>query len=110
MGQRFSLRQLHHEVTLALVLLETMEGRDVLVAEGGQQLGLSLEASKPLLILRHALRQHLDRHISIEALVTCSINHTHPTLAELGGDAVVAEGGADHLQSSDRFMRRSIAR
>jgi large subunit ribosomal protein L13 len=45
-----------------------------------------------------------------ELLVERAPHLPHPAGADLLDDAVVAEGGADHALSSDRFMRSSNAR
>ncbi len=42
----------------------------------------------------HTLRQHLQRHIPVEGRVTGTVDLAHAALADLGGDSVVAEGGA----------------
>ncbi len=41
-------------------------------------------------------RQELERHNPPELGVLGFVNHTHPTLAELGEDFAVTDGRADH--------------
>jgi hypothetical protein len=71
---------------------------DVRVIERRQRLGLALEPRQPRRILRHLLRQHLDRHVAVKALVARPVHHPHPTLADLRGDAVVAEPATDEVE------------
>ena len=79
------------------MLLQPVQSGDVLVIQRGEELGLSFEAGEPLLILRHRLGQHLDRHISIQPLVLASIDFTHPTSADLLDDAVMPERATDEV-------------
>ena len=49
------------------------------------------------------------RHVPVEPFVMRPVHLSPPASADLLDDAVVAEGGADHLQSSGKFMRRNRA-
>jgi hypothetical protein len=95
LGQCLALGQLHHKEALPVVFFETVKSGDILVTEGGEELGFSLESGQSIRILCHRLGQHLDRHIPIQSLVVRSVDHPHPALANLLDDAVVPEGGAD---------------
>ena len=64
----------------------------------GNSLRLPLEPGQPLSILRNRLVQHFDRHIPIQPFITSAVDLSHPTLADLLDDAVVAEGGANKVR------------
>ena len=76
--------------------LEAIDVGDAGVVEGGQQLRLTLEPCEPIGITRHLGGQHLDRHLAAEIRVGGSIHLPHPAGADLGGDLVGTEAGADH--------------
>ena len=45
-------------------------------------------------IVRERLWQDLERHVAVELGISGSIHLAHPAFADLGGDAIRAEGGA----------------
>ena len=63
--QRRPLDQFHDEGLDALRLFEAMDLRDVRVVQGGERLGLALEAGDPFGISGERRRQDLDRDITI---------------------------------------------
>jgi len=91
LGQGLALGQLHDEIALALVLLETVESRDVLMAERGKKLCLSLETGNPVRILSHRLEKHLDRHLPIKLGVPRPIHLSHAPCAEGTKDLVTSK-------------------
>jgi hypothetical protein len=82
LAQGFTDRQLHDQKALAVVLLEAVEGGDVLVAERCQHPGLAFEAGQAFGILRHLLEQHLDRDLAIELGVPRPIHLSHSSGTE----------------------------
>ncbi len=66
-GQRLAVDQLHDQEARALLGLEAVQGGDVGVVERGQHPRLALEPGQPLGVLRHRLRQHLDRNLAVGA-------------------------------------------
>src|SRR5262249_17999991 len=88
-AQRLALDQLHHQ----RALLDPINLSDVGMIESGQRPGFALEARHAVSVSREALRQDFDRHIAPELGIGGSPDFAHPTLAELGGDLVVRDGG-----------------
>ena len=75
--------------------------------ERREQLGLALEARQPVGVLGEKIRQDLDRHLAVERGVERAPHHTHPTLADLLDEAVVAEllaGGEFHLREAQSLL------
>jgi len=92
-GQRLPLDQFQDQVPVAVQFLESMNPRDVLMAQRGQQPCLALETRQPLRIERKCRRQHLDRHIAPQPRITGAENFAHATGAKRGDDFVGAEAG-----------------
>ena len=63
-----ALDELEGEEGLPVGLLEAVDGGDVRVVEGGEEVGLALEAREPLGVLRHLGRQDLDRDVAAEVV------------------------------------------
>ena len=62
--------------------------------------GLPPEPGNKLLIASQLAAQHLDGHVAIERLLKTFVDHGHPTLAQLGQNAVMAESLPDHLPAT----------
>ena len=62
-----------------------------------EQLRFALEARQALLVRGERRRQDLDRDVAPELGVGRPVDLAHAALAQLGGDLVGAEAGADHL-------------
>ncbi len=106
--QRLALDQLHDQEVDAVRLLHLVDAGDVGMVQGGQNLGLALEAGEALRILRERLRQHLDRHPPAQLRVLGLEDLAHPALAELAGDLELKERRADH--ALDPSMRLALLR
>ena len=78
-------------------MLDGVDGPDVGVVQGGEQLGFALETSHALGVTGHHLGQHLDRHLPTELAVFGAIDLTHPPLAQLAGDLEMRQFRSDHL-------------
>ena len=114
-----ALDELHGEEVDAVRLLDRVDGDDAGVVEGGEGLGLALEALEPLRVGGHLGRQHLEGHVAPELRVGRAVHLAHPAGADRGGDAVVGErcdrsgraspsGGSSSLAS--RALKRGSAR
>src|SRR5437870_5617848 len=57
--------------------------------------------------MSEAFRHDLDRHVSIELCVLSPIDFAHTACAELGGDAIDADGLADHFLLAGTRRRSS---
>src|SRR5262245_21509761 len=95
LAQGLPLEQLHHEVRAALVLADVVDGADVRMVQGRS--GACFDA-KPLERARVAqiIRDELEGDGPAQSNVFAGVDDTHPTCAQLGGDAVVADGASDH--------------
>jgi hypothetical protein len=84
----FSLDEFKREGDRALVLRESMDGRDVRMVEGCEHLSLAAEAGHPLMILRERRRQDLDRDVAPEGSVASAVDLTHAPGADGNPDFV----------------------
>jgi hypothetical protein len=60
-----------------------------------QQLRLALEARQPIRMPRERDGQNLDRDLSAEIGVRCTVDFPHPARTNQRGDVIRAEGGAE---------------
>ena len=89
--ERRSLDQFHHERENAVRLLEAVNVRDVRMVQGGEDFGFTLKPGEAVRVRRHALRQHLDRHLAFQVRVGGSVDFAHPAGPECADDLVGAE-------------------
>ena len=74
-----------------LDVLEGVDGCDVGVVEGGEDLGLTLEASQALGVGCHGFGQHFDCYLTPERCVFGAVDLAHPALTQFAGDSEVRE-------------------
>ena len=91
-----TLHQLHGDENNALSLADFVNCGDVRVGDCCCRPGLSQKSETPLLVAHEVRRQDLQRHWATQVGVLGPIDYTHPALADLGEDAEVGEGAADH--------------
>ena len=91
--------ELQHEPAHAARLLEPVNVRDVGMIEGGQHLGLALEAREPFGIRGERLREDLDRDVASELRVLRPVNLSHASRAERREDLVGSEARAGERAS-----------
>lgn len=58
-------------------------------------LRLALESSERYSVMRHALRQKLQRHLTLQLCVLGAIHHPHPAAAKLFNNAVMGDRFTD---------------
>ena len=68
-----------------------------------------LELCQPIRIVGERLGQYLDRHVPVEGRVTGAVDLPHAAFADLAGDGMGAESGADfhwgeYLSDSDGLI------
>ena len=78
LGQGLSLDQLHGQEVETVGLLDGMDGDDVGVVEGGQGLGLPLEALQPLALRGQLHRQDLEGHVPLQPRIAGPVDLPHP--------------------------------
>jgi serine/threonine protein kinase len=96
-AQRLSLEQLHHRERDAVGHAEVVDREDVGMREGGDDLGLALEARQRLGVVGEVLREDLDGDVPFETGMPGAVDLSHPTGTHLGQDLVGTEphAGAD---------------
>jgi hypothetical protein len=99
LGECLALDQLHGDEVDTVVLLDREDGDDVRMIECRHRLRFGFKPREPPSVLGYSFRQHLDCDISIELLIVSAIDLAHASFTQLGEDAVVGKGGADHCQS-----------
>ena len=92
--QILAVDELHDEGVDVTRVFEAMNDRDVGMVQRGQDLGLTLEASEAIDIVREGRGQDLDRDVAVQFRVARAKYLPHPAFADLGNDFVNAEAGA----------------
>jgi hypothetical protein len=82
LGERRPVDELEDERMHAVGYLEAMNRRDAWMAEGRQQLRLTLEARQPIGIVSQMFRQDLERDTSIQPSIARAIHLAHAAGAE----------------------------
>ena len=78
------------------------------MVQRGEDPGFAFEARQAIGIVRERLRQNLERHVSVELGISRSIHLIHAVFADLGGDRVGAESGADIEGHGARFCNVEV--
>ncbi len=73
------------------LLVQAVDRGDVGVVEGGEQLGLALEAGQPLGVAGERVGEDLDGDLAVEGRVEGLPDHAHAALADLLDQAVVKQ-------------------
>ncbi len=98
LGEVFALDELHDDRASARALLDAVDLRDVRVVEGGEDLGLALEAGQAVAagpgVAREMGRQDFDGDVAIELGVAGAIDLAHRAGAEGADDFVDAKACA----------------
>ena len=94
-----ALDELHHERAsvvpgIARRLHGSVHGRDAGMVEGRERPRLALEARLTVWIAGEGVRQHLDRHLAVQARVDGTIHGAHSIGPEDAADFIVAEPDA----------------
>ncbi len=90
-GQGLALDQLEHQRVRAIALFEAVDGRDVRMIQGRQELRFALEPGEMRRIGSQAVAEDLDRDAAVELGVAPAIHLAHGARAERGVDLVSAE-------------------
>src|SRR6516225_2312138 len=97
--------QLHREEAMALVLMEAVDRCDVRMVEGGQDLGLPLEASESLGTLGERRREEFQRNLPVELGVSGAPDFAHASRPQGAENLERAEAGG---RSEGHFGTDSI--
>ena len=82
LGESLTVHELHDEKPQPLVLLQTVQRRDIRVIELREQAGLALEAPQALLVAIKLLGQDFDGDVAPELRIASSIDLAHPANAD----------------------------
>jgi len=77
--ERLPRHELQHQEASVLGLVDAVDLRDVGMVQSSDRLGLALEPSQPLVILREVFRKDLDRHLAIQSRVLRPVDLPHGT-------------------------------
>ncbi len=101
LAERLAFDELHREIGLALVLADQVDLHDVRIVELRHAARLAEEAFDHQGVVGQCLRQHLDRHMSLQRGLEALVDHAHATAPEFGDDVVMTNlaalchGGSD---------------
>ena len=77
----FTLYKFHYQRAHPPRLFTAMDVRDVWVVERGEDVGLPLESSEAVRIVREERREDLDSDVAIQTRITGTIDLPHPSRA-----------------------------
>ncbi|MFT5232531.1 MAG: hypothetical protein ACI9UQ_000553, partial [Candidatus Krumholzibacteriia bacterium] len=87
----FALDQFHHQKTVTVILVESINGRHVRVLQFGESGCFAFESGHALGVVRECSGENLYGNLAFEGGVTRSINLAHAAFAEQADDFVMAE-------------------
>src|SRR5580693_1085745 len=94
--QRDTLQKLHRDEGFAVLIVNFVDGADILVIQGGGSLSFALEAAEGQWIFGNVVGQKLESYKTTEVQVLGFIDHAHSAATKFLEDAVVRDGLADH--------------
>ncbi len=109
LGEVLARDELEDQERLAVGLLEAVDGRDLRMVEGGEELRLAPEASQPLGVLPDLGGQDLDRHLAAQLRVGGPVHLAHTPGAQWGEDSIRTEGLARSQGQENSFRREGRA-
>jgi len=92
--ERLALDVLHREETVAVGLLDRVQGHDAGVVEGGDRPGLALEPLDLVRVLRGLRRKELEGHPPAQPGVLGEVDLSHPPRPEGSEEPIAAQGPA----------------
>ena len=78
----------------AAAFFEPVDGGDVRMIQGREDLGFSLKTREPIRVSSEQERQDLDRDLTLQLGIGGPIHLAHAALAEQGGDFIGTEASA----------------
>src|SRR5580658_2020322 len=98
MLQRYSVKKLHNQERMAILLPDLVDGADIGMIECRGRLRLPLEPRQGLSVFDDVSGQKLQSDKSAEGYVLGLVDDTHAATTKLFDDPVVRDGLADHLK------------
>ena len=102
LGQSRTFNDFKNQTRQVRRFFETVDRSDVRVAQRGEQLRLSLKSRAPIGVADKRARQHLDRHIALQARVSRAKDFTHSPRA-YRGDHLVRTNHASRIETHVRL-------
>jgi hypothetical protein len=96
MLERLPLEKLHDNKTLAIVLVDVIDGADVRVIQGRGRSRFALKSLNGWMILGKLLGKKFQAHVAAETDVLGFVHDPHSAAAQLFQNAVVGDGTPDH--------------
>ncbi len=96
-AEQIAVEQLHDDELLSVVVGDFIDGADIRVAEAGRDARLVLKTKNSRVVRRALRRQQLDRHCASQRQIFSLVDDPDRTLAQFLENAVVGNGGANHL-------------
>src|SRR5207244_838075 len=97
MPERMALQELHHDVRLAFVLANIVNGANVRMIQGGGGAGLTAEPFERLRLVGELIGQKLKRYVAAKSCVFTSVDHPHAAASKLVMDPVMSDSPAGHI-------------
>ncbi len=94
-AQLLAAHQLHRDEVDAVGFVDRVDDRDVRMFERGGSARLLNEPLAPVGVGHQLRRQHLERHLAVQAQVERAIDDAHAAAADLFDDLIVRERPAD---------------
>ena len=110
LGPLLALEQFHGDEGLPIVLIDLVDGTNVLVIERGRRPRFHLETLQRLRIPGEIAGQEFQRDAASEFQVLRLVNHAHATTADLPQHAIVRNGFASQEFSRLSISRRQVSR
>lgn len=102
LGERRALDELHCHEWHTIVLFDGEDGDDVRVVEGGDYLGFSFKAGHPVGVPRESVGKDLQRNVTIQFRVACTVDLSHAAGSNRRDDFIRAEA---HASSQGHSLR-----
>ncbi len=96
MLQRQAVKKLHGDKSMTLILANLINRADIRMIQRRSRLCLALKTRSGQRILRHFVRQKLQRNKAAQAGIFSLVNHAHTAAAQFLDNAVVRDGLIDH--------------
>ena len=108
--ERLALDELHGEEVDALGFFDREDRDDARMIERGQGLRLAAESLQAVGVRGHPGGENLEGDLAPQLGVRGAIHLAHAAFAQLGEDAVVAEGPTDHRVPARASARAAVIR
>src|ERR1700680_3631979 len=91
-----ALQQFHRDESLALTLINFINGADIGMIERRRHASFTAKTFQALRIVSYIFRQELQSHESAQASVFGLINNAHPAATKLLNNSIMSDGLANH--------------